>query len=102
MKPNKNMDELVDMFIKLYAVKPKVNTLKKKEILDFMRFVFTYTHKHPKYNQTQTDLMVYIKSFDDEIYKKIREAFSDLHNRSTYNQGIPTSKKIGISRRRAR
>ena len=32
MKRNKKMDELVDMFIKLYAVKPKVNTLKKKEI----------------------------------------------------------------------
>lgn len=102
MKRNKKMDELVDMFIKLYAVKPKVNTLKKKEIQDFMRFVFVSTQKHPKYNQTQTDLMVYIKSFDEEIYKKIREAFSDLHNRSTCNQGIPTSKKIGISRRRAR
>ena len=102
MKPNKDMDELVDMFIKLYAVKPKVNTLKNKEIKDFMRFIFVSTQNHPKYNQTQTDLMVYIKSFDDEIYKKIREAFSNLHNRSTYNQGIPTSKKIGISRRRAR
>ena len=102
MKPNKDMDELVDMFIKLYAVKPKVNTLKNKEIKDFMRFIFVSTQNHPKYNQTQTDLMVYIKSFDDEIYKKIREAFSNLHNRSTYNQGIPTSKKIGIGRRRSR
>ena len=62
MKSNKNMDELIDMFIKLYAVKPKVNTLKKREIQDFMRFVFASTQKHPKYNQTQTDLMVYIKS----------------------------------------
>ena len=101
MKRNKKMDELVDMFIKLYAVKPKVNTLKKKEIQDFMRFVFVYTKKHPKYNQTQTDLMVYIKSFDEEIYKKIREAFSDLHNRSTYNHVSPTSKMIWISRRLA-
>ena len=102
MKQNDEMDVLVDRFIRSYTVKPKRNTIKKKEIQDFLRFIFSVTENHPKYNQIQTDLMMYIKSFDDEIYKKIREAFSDLHNRSTYNQGIPTSKKIGISRRRAR
>ena len=102
MKQNDEMDVLVNQFIRLYTVKPKVKTIKKKEIQDFQRFIFASTQNHPKYNQIQTDLMMYVKSFDDEIYKKIREAFSDLHNRSTYNQGIPTSKKIGLSRRRAR
>ena len=102
MKKNPDMDELVTQFIRLYTVKPKRKTLKKKEIQDFLRFIFASTENHPKYNQRQTDLMMYIKAFDDSIYKQIREAFSDIHNRSTYNQGIPTSKKIGISRRRAR
>ena len=43
MKPNKDMDELVDMFIKSYAVKPKVNTLKNKGMSlanNYLRFIY--------------------------------------------------------------
>ena len=71
MKQNDDMDVLVNHFIRLYTVKPKVKTIKKKEIQDFQRFIFASTQNHPKYNQIQTDLMMYVKSFDEEIYKKI-------------------------------
>ena len=83
MKKIREFDTLIANIIKLYTKKPKRRTLKKKEIQDFLSFVYTFTNKDTKYKQIQTNLMAYIKFFDDEIYTKIREAFSDIHNRGT-------------------
>ena len=52
---------------------------------DFLVFVYGFTKKDTKYKQIQTNLMKYIKFFEDEIYTKIREAFSDIHNRGKRN-----------------
>ena len=102
MKRNSDFDLAIDEFIKLYAVRPKRRTLKKKEIEDFLRFVYAATVNDTKYKQMQKHLIEYIRQFDEEIYTKIRETFFNIHNRSTNNQGIRSSKKIGIGRRRAR
>ena len=85
MKTNTEFDSLIVEMIKLYTKKPKRKTLKKKEIEDFLVFVYGFTNKDTKYKQIQTNLMTYIKFFDDEIYTKIREAFSDIHNRGKRN-----------------
>ena len=96
------MEDLVDLLIEMYTISPKRKQLQKREMEDFMRFFAAFTESDDKYMHIKTTGLIYIDQNKNQIYKKIREAVPNVHNRSKDYQSIARSKANGIGRRRSR
>ena len=96
------MDELIDVLIEMYTLKPRIKRLQRKEMEEFCRFFYAFTESDDKYMHVKAAGLVYIRQNEKQIYQKISEAVPNIHNRSKDYQSIARSKADGIGRRRTR
>tara|TARA_B100001113_G_scaffold101813_1_gene82364 strand:- start:53 stop:349 length:297 start_codon:yes stop_codon:yes gene_type:complete len=95
------MNDFIDELITVYKDRPKRRQIMKKEIEDFMCFFYAIT-EDDKYKHMRVIGLAFIEKNKHQIFKKIREAVPNIHNRSKSYQSILSSEEIGFGRRRSR